>query len=51
MYKYYFSFNTEGRGESVHLVVEQNNYGFELKGAFAEVMQGQKLKKIINGLT
>jgi len=44
-------FHTEGRGESVHLVVEQNDYGFELKGTFAEVMQGQKLEKIINGLT
>ena len=44
-------YHTEGRGESVHLVVEQNDYGFELKGTFAEVVQGQKLEKIINGLT
>ena len=43
--------HTEGRGEQVHLVVEQNDYGFDLKGTFAEVMQGQKLEKIINGLT
>ena len=26
-------------------------YGLELKGTCAEVMQGQKLEKIINGLT
>ena len=44
--------HTKGRGdEGIHLVVEQNDYGFELKGTFAEVMQGQKLEKIINGLT
>ena len=43
--------HTEGRGEQVHLVVEQLDYGFELKGTFAEVMQGQKLEKIISGLT
>ena len=44
--------HTKGRGdEGIHLVVEQNDYGFELKGTFVEVMQGQKLEKIINGLT
>ena len=43
--------HTEGRGEQVHLVVEQLDYGFKLKGTFAEVMQGQKLEKIISGLT
>ena len=32
-------------------VVEQNDYGFELKGTFREVIQGQKSEKIINGLT
>ena len=45
-------FHTEGRGDvGVHLIVEQNDYGFELKGTFAEVMQSKKLEKIINGLT
>jgi len=44
--------HTEGRGdEGTYLVVEQNDYGFELKGTFAEVMQSKKLEKIINGLT
>ena len=44
--------HTKGRGdEGIHLVVEQNDFGFELKGTFAEVMQGLKLEKIINGLT
>ena len=44
--------HTEGRGDvGVHLIVEQNDYGFELKGTFAEVMQSKKLEKIINGLT
>ena len=45
-------FHTEGRGdEGILLIVEQNDYGFELKGTFAEVMQSKKLEKIINGLT
>ena len=45
-------FHTEGRGdEGIRLIVEQNDYGFELKGTFAEVMQSKKLEKIINGLT
>ena len=32
-------------------VVEQNDYGFELKGTFREVMQDKKEKKIISDLT
>ena len=44
--------HTEGRGdEGIHLVVEQNDIGFELKGTFAEVMQSKKLEKIISGLS
>ncbi|MBO8204229.1 hypothetical protein [Prochlorococcus marinus] len=40
-----------GRGDQdIHLVVEQQDYGFALKGTFREVMQGQKREKIISGL-
>ena len=31
--------------EGIHLVVKQNDNGFELKGTFAEVMKCQKLEK------
>ena len=44
--------HTKGRGdEGIHLVVDQNDYVFKLKGTFREVIQSQKLEKIINGLT